>query len=116
MVLWRVLVRVLRHLGWGILLVPVAGMGILLFGVTLWTVGAALLAGVVAVQWPAVAARMLPPTMVGAGVSGLMVAARTPGTPVSWLAARIQAIPFSGPMPGATPVVGKGVVAVAPPG
>jgi signal transduction histidine kinase len=117
-VAWRVLVKVLRHLGWGILLVPVAGMGILLFGVTLWTVGAALLAGVVAVQWPALAARVLPPTMVGAGVSGLMVAARTPGTPVSWLAARFQAIPFAVPaaVAGKVPaeVVGKGVVAIAP--
>jgi signal transduction histidine kinase len=112
-VLWRVLVKVLRHLGWGILLVPVAGMGILLFGVTPWTVGAALLAGILAVQWPAVATRLLPPTMVGAGVSGLMVAARTPGSPVSWLAARFQAIPFSAPVPAA--VAGKGVAAAVPP-
>jgi signal transduction histidine kinase len=89
-VVWRVLVKVLRHLGWGIFLVPVAGVGILLFGVTLWTVGAALLAGALAIQWPTVAARVLPPAMVGAGLSGLVVAGRTPGSPVSWLESRIQ--------------------------
>src|SRR5215469_10873052 len=91
MVVWRVLVRVLRHLGWGIFLVPVAGIGILLFGVTVWTVGAALLAGALAIQWPTVATRVLPLSMVGAGLSGLVVAAQTPGSPVSWLASRIQA-------------------------
>ena len=89
-VAWRVLVKVLRHLGWGIFLVPVVGMGILLFGVTLWTVAAALLAGALAIQWPTVAARVLPPAMVGAGLSGLVIAGRTPGSPVSWLESRIQ--------------------------
>jgi signal transduction histidine kinase len=104
-VLWRVLIKVLRHLGWGILLVPVAAMGIVLFGLTLWTLAAVVLAAALAVQWPAVAARVLPPTMVGAGVSGLVVAARTPGSPVSWLATRIQ-VPLlfrflqKGKMPG----------------
>jgi signal transduction histidine kinase len=84
MVMWRVLVKVLRHISWGILLVPVAAMGIVLFGLNLWTFGAVLAATIVAVQWPAAAGRLLPPTMVGAGVSGLVVAGRISGSPVSW--------------------------------
>jgi signal transduction histidine kinase len=90
MMLWRVLLRVLRHLGWGIFLVPVAALGIVLFGLSLWTLAVVVLAAVLAVQWPAIAARVLPPTMVGAGVSGLVVAAHTPGSPVNWIAERLQ--------------------------
>jgi signal transduction histidine kinase len=92
MVVWRVLVKVLRHLGWGLLLVPVAAMAIVLFGLTVWTFAVVVLATVLAVQWPTVATRVLPLSMVGAGLSGLVVAGRTPGSPVSWLAARVQAV------------------------
>jgi signal transduction histidine kinase len=94
MMLWRVLVKVLRHLGWGILLVPVAAMGIVLAGLNPWTFAAVVLAAVLAVQWPTLAARALPPTMVWAGASGLVVAARTPGSPVNWVVDRLQA-PFA---------------------
>src|SRR5215468_5149632 len=88
---WRILTTILRRLGWGILLVPVAAMGIALFGLTLWTLAAVVLATVVVVQWPAAAARALPPTMVGAGVSGLVVAGRISGSPVSWFVRNISA-------------------------
>src|SRR5579859_6471954 len=92
--LWRVLGKVLRRFGWGLLLVPVTAMGIALFGLSVWTIGAVLLAVVIAVQWPAAAARVLPPTMVGAGLSGLVVAGRITGSPVSWVYSRlVQAVP-----------------------
>jgi signal transduction histidine kinase len=91
--LWRILTRLLRHLGWGILLVPVAAMGIALFGLSVWTLAAVILATVVAVQWPGAAARALPVTMVGAGVSGLVVAGRISGSPVSWVVSSI-AVPL----------------------
>jgi signal transduction histidine kinase len=89
--LWRILTNVLRHLGWGILLVPVAAMGMALFGLNLWTIAAVIFAAVVAVQWPAAAARALPPTMVGVGASGLVVAGRVSGSPVNWVVDRISA-------------------------
>jgi signal transduction histidine kinase len=94
MLVWRILGKVLRRLGWGLLLVPVAAMGIVLFGLSVWTVGAVVLAAIVAVQWPSTAARLLPPTMVGAGVSGLVAAGRISGSPVS---AVINS--FQGPAP-----------------
>src|SRR5215469_12481847 len=99
---WRILIKVLRHFGWGILLVPVAAMSIALFGLSLWTLAAVVLATVVAVQWPAAAARALPPTMVGAGVSGLVVAGRISGSPVSWFVKSISA-PFAARKLGALP-------------
>jgi signal transduction histidine kinase len=89
--LWRIVTNVLRHLGWGILLVPVAAMGMALFGLNLWTIAAVIFAAVVAVQWPAAAARALPFTMVGAGASGLVVAGRVSGSPVNWVVDRISA-------------------------
>jgi signal transduction histidine kinase len=76
---WRVITRLLRHVGRGMLLVPVAAMGVALFGVRPWTVAAVLLAVIVAVWRPALAAVMLPVTMVVAGISGLVVAATEPG-------------------------------------
>jgi len=90
--LWRILTNVLRRLGWGLLLVPVAAMGIALFGLNLWTLAAVVLATVVAVQWPAAAARALPPSMVGAGLSGLFVAGRITGSPVNWVVSKFTAV------------------------
>ena len=78
-VFWRVAIRLVRRLGRGLLLVPVAAMGVALFGVSPWTVAAVLLAVIVAVWRPALAAVMLPVTMVVAGISGLVVAATEPG-------------------------------------
>ena len=98
--LWRILTQILRRFGWGLLLVPVAALGIALFGLSVWTVAAVILAAVVAVQWPGAAARALPVTMVGAGVSGLVVAGRISGSPVSWVVSSIAA-PFAFRKPGA---------------
>jgi len=97
--LWRILTKILRHLGWGILLVPVAAIGIALFGLSLWTIAAVILATVIAVQWPAAAARALPPTMVGAGMSGLVVAGRISGSPVSWFVKSVSAPFAAGKLP-----------------
>jgi len=90
MMLWRMLARLLRNLGWGILLVPVAAMSVALYGLTVWTAGAVVLAATVALWRPLVAARVLPPTMVWAGIAGLVAAARTPGSPVSWVINAVQ--------------------------
>jgi signal transduction histidine kinase/uncharacterized membrane protein YvlD (DUF360 family) len=83
--LWRVIGRLLRRLGRGILLVPVAAMTPVLFGLRPWTVAAVLLAVVVALWRPVMAAVVLPVTMVVAGISGLVVAATAPGPSVSWV-------------------------------
>src|SRR5262245_61346362 len=116
---WRILTKVLRRLGWGILLVPVAAMSMLLFGLSLWTVAAVILAAVVAVQWPAAAARAVPPAMVGAGVSGLVVAGRITGSPVSWVVQSISAR-FAerklGALPQAVPDAGPRWITITPNG
>jgi signal transduction histidine kinase len=100
-VVWRVVARLLRYLGRGALLVPVAAIGVGLFGLRPWTVAAVVLALVVAVWRPVVAAVLLPVSMVVAGISGLVVAATTPAR--SWWA--VSALPAfterltSGPKP-----------------
>jgi signal transduction histidine kinase len=83
-VMWRVITRLLRYLGRGVLLVPVAAIGMALFGLRPWTIAVVVLALLVAVWRPAVAAVLLPVTMVVAGISGLVVAATTPAR--SWWA------------------------------
>lgn len=83
---WKTLVRVLRHFGWGGLLPLVAAIGMALFGVLPWTVALVLLALIVAAWWPAVAADLLPVTMLLAGIWALMVAAVT-GSAVNWMVA-----------------------------
>ena len=88
-VVWRVIGRLLRRLGRGILLVPVAAMAPVLFGLHLWTVAMVLLAVVVAFWRPVVAAVMLPLTMVVAGISGLVVAATAPGPSATWVASAL---------------------------
>ena len=79
-VAWRVITRLLRYLGRGVLLVPVAAMGMALFGFRPWTLAAVVLAVIVAVWRPGLAAVLLPVTMVVAGISGLVVAATEPGS------------------------------------
>ena len=79
-VLWRVFTRLVRYLRRGIFLVPVAAIGMALFGVHPWTVATVLLALLVAFWRPVVAAALLPVTMVVAGISGLVVAATQPGS------------------------------------
>jgi signal transduction histidine kinase len=80
---WNALARLLRHFGWGGLLPVVAAMGMALFGVLPWTVALVLLALIVAAWWPAVAADLLPVTMLLAGIWALMVAAVS-GATVNW--------------------------------
>jgi signal transduction histidine kinase len=114
-VLWRVIGRLLRRLGRGVLLIPVAAMAPVLFGLRLWTVAAVLLAVVVAFWRPVVAAVVLPVTMVLAGISGLVVAATAPGPQASWVVSAFGALRrrvIRGPVPGkpGAPGTGKGVV------
>jgi signal transduction histidine kinase len=90
-VMWRVAARLLRYLGRGVLLVPVAAMGMALFGLRPWTVATVALALVVAVWRPVVAAALLPVTMVAAGISGLVAAATTPA-PSWWAVSALVAI------------------------
>src|SRR5438552_1082772 len=77
--LWRLLTRMVRRLGLGAMLAPVAMLGMVVFGVTLWTIAAVVLAVVVTVRRPTAAAALLPVTMVCLGICGLAVAAATPG-------------------------------------
>jgi signal transduction histidine kinase len=90
---WKTVARILRHFGWGGLLPVVAAMGMALFGVLPWTVALVLLALIVAAWWPAIAADLLPVTMLLAGIWALMVAAA--GTAMNWSVARTFA--FSAP-------------------
>jgi signal transduction histidine kinase len=77
--LWRITSRLLRRLGWGTLLVPVAVLGVAVFGVTLLTVAAVALAVILVVRRPGTAAGLLPVALVCAGIWGLALAAATPG-------------------------------------
>src|SRR5215472_16421049 len=90
---WRMLTRLLRQLGPGALLVPVAAMSIVLFGVSVWTLAAVVLALILALWVPAAAAGLLPATMVGLGIGGLVVAAANPSGPVTWVVARFISRP-----------------------
>ena len=91
--MWRTLTRLLRQLGPGALLVPVAAMSVVLFGVSVWTLAAVVLALILALWVPAVAAGLAPATMVGLGISGLVAAAASPSGPVSWVVMRFIAKP-----------------------
>ena len=82
--LWGVLARLLRHTGWGAVLVPVAAIGMAVFGLSLWTIAVVVLAVIVALGWPAVAGALVPVAMVCLGLSGLVVAAATPGLSGIW--------------------------------
>jgi signal transduction histidine kinase len=92
---WKTLARILRHFGWGGLLPVVAAMGMALFGVLPWTVALVLCALIVAAWWPAVAADLLPVSMLLAGIWALMVAA-VAGSTVNWFAAS-KSFTFRGP-------------------
>jgi signal transduction histidine kinase len=92
---WKTLARLLRHFGWGGLLPLVAAMGMALFGVLPWTVALVLFALIVAAWWPAVAADLLPVTMLLAGIWALMVAA-VAGATVNWAVAS-RSFAFRGP-------------------
>ncbi|HEY1915613.1 MAG TPA: histidine kinase [Streptosporangiaceae bacterium] len=72
---WKMLARLVRRLGWGVALLPVSAMGMGMFGVRPWTVALPVCALLLVAWWPAVAARLLPVTMMAAGACGLIVAA-----------------------------------------
>jgi signal transduction histidine kinase len=72
---WKSLAKLLKRLGLGVFLVPVAALGMAMFGVQLWTVAAVVLALALTIWRPAAAALLLPVTMVAAGITGLMDAA-----------------------------------------
>src|SRR5437899_851230 len=83
--LWRITRRLMRRLGKGALLVPVAAIGMAVLGVTVWTVAALALAAVLAIRRPSAAAGLLPAALICAGLWGLALAATTPGA-VAWTA------------------------------
>src|SRR5436305_5322302 len=116
MAVWKALARVLRHLGRGALLPLIAAMGVALFGVQPWTVAPVVLALIVAVWWPAIAADVLPVTMLVTGIWALMAAAVAPGARVGWAMAR-RSITFLAPPPALhAPVHIYGPGRVAPAG
>ena len=86
--LWRMLTRLLSQLGPGALLVPVAAMSMVLFGLSVWTLAAVMLASVLAFRMPTAAAGLVPATMVGLGIGGLVAAAANPSGPVTWVVMR----------------------------
>ncbi len=91
---WKTLARVLRHFGWGGLLPLVAAMGMALFGVQPWTLALVVFALIVAAWWPAIAADLVPVTMLVAGIWALMAAAIASGVGVNWAVAG-RAVTFS---------------------
>jgi signal transduction histidine kinase len=113
---WNTLARLLRHFGWGGLLPVMAAMGMALFGVLPWTVALVVLALVVAAWWPAIAADLVPVTMLLAGIWALIVAAA--GTAVSWSVAG-GSFAFKGPrsvlVKRPPPPGGKGKIAKSVP-
>ena len=95
MLMWRITRRLLRRVGWGGLLVPVAAMGMALAGVHFWTVALVLIALAVVIRKPLLAAALLPLSMVSAGLAGLMVAAFTPGGSVNYFVRAVAAKPLT---------------------
>ena len=83
--LWRITSRLLRRLGRGALLVPVAAVGMVVLGVTVWTVAAVAVAAVLAIRRPSAAGGLLPVALICAGLWGLALAAATPGM-ATWTA------------------------------
>ena len=115
MLLWRITGRLLRRVGWGSLLVPVAAMGMALAGVTFWTVALVLVALAVVLRKPLLAVALLPLSMISAGLAGLVVAAMNPGGPVTWVVRNLFTTPqFAFRMATLSP--GKFRTAVLPPG
>ena len=66
---------------WGILLIPVALLGLTVFGVHLWTVAAVLVSIVTVARWPVIAADLVPVALTAFAVRGFMIAASWPSLP-----------------------------------
>jgi signal transduction histidine kinase len=86
-VLYRFLARLLRQLGRGAWLVPVAMLSMLLFGINPWTVAVVAGAVMVAVRLPVLAANLLPAALVILGICGLVLVATGSGATASWVVA-----------------------------
>ena len=82
---YRTFSQLLRRFGLGLLLIPVTGVALLLFGLHAWTVLAFLIALAVAFWWPVVAAAVLPVMMVAVGIAGLVLAATVAGPSGNWV-------------------------------
>src|SRR6202035_3678861 len=108
--LWRIMSRVLRRLGRGALLVPVAAAGLVVLGVTVWTVAAVAVAAVLASRRPSAASVLLPVALICAGLWGLVLAASGPGM-VAWTAMPSFSIQVLAPPPP-VPVLPPGGKAV----
>jgi signal transduction histidine kinase len=66
---------------WGILLIPVALLGLTVFGMHPWTVAAVLACLVTVVRWPVIAADLVPVALAAFAARGFMIAASWPGLP-----------------------------------
>ena len=60
---------------WGTLLIPVALLGLTVFGVHVWTVALVLVCAVTAARWPVIAADLVPVLLTSFAVRGFMIAA-----------------------------------------
>jgi len=65
-----------RQGNWGILLVPVTSFGLTMFGVRPWTVAAIIVAVVITIRWPRLAADLVPLVLVLFALYGFMLASR----------------------------------------
>jgi signal transduction histidine kinase len=65
-----------REGNWGILLVPVMSFGLTMFGVRPWTVAAIIVAVVITIRWPRLAADLVPLVLVLFALYGFMLASR----------------------------------------
>src|SRR5215469_13039494 len=65
-----------REGNWGILLVPVTSFGLTMFGVRPWTVAAIIVAVVITIRWPRLAADLVPLVLVLLALYGFMLASR----------------------------------------
>ena len=66
---------------WGILLIPVALLGLTVFGLNPWTVALVLASVVTAARWPVIAADLVPAALAAFAVRGFMIAASWPSLP-----------------------------------
>jgi signal transduction histidine kinase len=114
-VLYRFLARLLRQLGRGAWLVPVATLSMLLFGINPWTVAVVAGAVMVAVRLPVLAANLLPAALVILGICGLVLVATGSGATASWAVAApaFWLLPRSVPQANLQIAVGKVVQGLA---
>jgi signal transduction histidine kinase len=114
-VLYRFLARLLRQLGRGAWLVPVAMLSMLLFGINPWTVAVVAGAVMVAVRLPVLAANLLPAALVILGICGLVLVATGSGATADWVvvAPAFWLLPRSLPQAKLQIAVGKVVQGLA---